>query len=156
MMTEAAKKDLALEFMPEVEEIVRELGADGISEEDLLQEGYLGLLAGLDAAEAAGEDEFGDRRGLSFGETVRGAIREAVNDAIKRQTAASRTDDRLVAQVELLNRSIDHLTEELGTKPTIDEIANDMRITQDMVLAILKLTGESVDDEKLTGKSADD
>ena len=51
--------------------------------------------------------------------------------------------------MDLLNQSIDRLTEELGTKPNIDEIANDMGITQDKVIDILKLTGEDLDESKL-------
>ena len=47
----------------------------------------------------------------------------------------------------MLNESISKLTDELGKKPTIDEIANDLRIPQDKVLDILKLTGEDIDAE---------
>ena len=46
--------------------------------------------------------------------------------------------------MELLNRSINALTESLGTKPTIDEVANDMGVPQDTVIEILKLMGETL------------
>ena len=67
-----------------------------------------------------------------------------------------RRDDRLVVQVELLNRSIEKLTEDLGTKPNIDEIANDMGITQQNVLDILKLTGEGLSDESFIPPAAEE
>ena len=49
-----------------------------------------------------------------------------------------------------MNKSISRLTEELGSKPTVDELANDMGISQVKVLEILKLTGETLPEDELT------
>ena len=80
-------------------------------------------------------------------EVMRGAIRKALERAQKEAAALKKKDDRVIVQVEMLNESISKLTDELGKKPTIDEIANDLRIPQDKVLDILKLTGEDIDAE---------
>ena len=140
-MNERKKQELAEEFMDEVHEIASELDDGVLPLEDLVQEGYLGLMRGIRILAATG--------GLSVSETLRREIRAAMEEAVELQKGRLHQDDRLVVQVELLNRSIEKLTEELGTKPNIDEIANDMKISQEMVLKILKLTGDEFSDEEL-------
>lgn len=144
-MTKAQKDSLMEEFMPDVEEIVAEFDGSPIPHEDLMQEGYLGMVEGVNSL-SEDPDEW---TGMTMEDQVHKAIRDAIQKAVTEKTELDRRDDQLVVQVELLNKSIDRLTEELGTKPNIDEIANDMGVTQDKVLDILKLTGEDIgDDEK--------
>ena len=142
-MNRLQKEDLADEFMPLVREIVSELDDGVMPSEDLMQEGALGLIAALDRL-SDDRDEWGE---CPLEELIRHEVREAVLSAKDAYAELERKDQSLVAQVELLNRSIDRLTEESGTKPSFDEIANDMAIPQAKVLDILKLTGESLDDE---------
>ena len=131
--------------MPLVDEVIEDLDDGVMPSEDLRQEGMGGLGRGVDSL-SEDPDEWGGR---SVEETVKEAIRAAALEAKDAFIELTRKDDRLIAQVELLNQSIDRLTEELGTKPNIDEIANDMGITQDKVIDILKLTGEDLDESKL-------
>ena len=135
--------------MDEVHEIASELDDGVLPLEDLVQEGYLGLMRGIRILEAEKESGEAATGGLSVSETLRREIRAAMEEAVELQKGRLHQDDRLVVQVELLNRSIEKLTEELGTKPNIDEIANDMKISQEMVLKILKLTGDEFSDEEL-------
>ncbi len=124
--------------MTEADEIAGEMDDGSILPEDLLQEAYLGLVAGVnEIAEAAESSD-----GLPLEETIRASIRRQIREAQAEQAELRKKDDRLIVQVELLNQSIRKLTEELGTKPNLDEIANDMKIPQDKVLDILKLAGE--------------
>lgn len=151
-MNEAEKNGLIEEFMPEVEEIAREMDDGTLPLEDLIQEGYVGLLEGI-AELAASRPDSDEMEYLGFAETdalptedvILGAVRNAIRKAEEGALAANRTNDSLVVQVDLLNQSIERLTEELGVKPNIDEIANDLKIPQDKVLDIIKLTGEDVD-----------
>ncbi len=142
-MTEAQKQGLIEEFMPDVEGIVRDLDNGLIPFEDLMQEGYVGLVEGVNGI----REDAGDWAGASVDEQVHEAIRTAVQRAIDEAIEMMRKDDRLIAQVELLSKSIDRLTEELGTKPDIDEIANDMGISQNKVMDIMKLAGEDTGEE---------
>ncbi|MEE8826762.1 MAG: sigma-70 domain-containing protein [Eubacteriales bacterium] len=155
-MKEARKLGLTEEFMPEVEELAKEVSDGTVPMEDLIQEGYVGLMEGIAELDQEGgsgdEDDFGtfsgyDDGGLSTEEVMRGAIRKALERAQKEAAALKKKDDRVIVQVEMLNESISKLTEELGKKPNIDEIANDLRIPQEKVLDILKLTGEDIDAE---------
>ena len=133
-----------------MEEIARELSDDSLPEEDLIQEGYVGLMEGIRMIRT--DDP--DLMPVNPGQIVRDSIRAAMISALERNRAFLSSDEFLVSRVELLGKSIDRLTEELGSKPNIDEIACDMQITQDEVLEILKLTGADVSDEALTGKPA--
>ena len=118
-MTESQKAALIEEFMPEAVRIALEMSDGSVPIEDLTQEAYVGLLMGLNMV---AESE----------------------DALEEQRELDKRDKQLIAQVELLSKSIDAMTEELGTKPTVDEIANYMGVQQKTVLEILKLSGEEL------------
>lgn len=149
MLNEAQKQGLIEEFMEEVEGIAKETDDGSLPLEDLIQEGYVGLISAVQALGAEAEEEETAEGGLFLSQMLRERIRGAMLDAQAAHRNLLKDDDRLIVQVELLNRSIERLTEELGTKPNIDEIANDMKITQEDVLSILKLTGDHVDEEAL-------
>ncbi|MDO5702876.1 MAG: sigma-70 domain-containing protein, partial [Lachnospiraceae bacterium] len=150
----SVKQALIEEFMEEVSLIAQEMKRSRVPMEDLIQEGYVGLLTGI--RELEGQDEDDGAEMMPVRETLLAAVRRAMEDAARAMEDLSREDRRLVAQVELLDSSISRLTEELGTKPNIDEIANDMGITQAEVISILKLTGDAVSDEDLIPPSGSD
>jgi len=108
---------------------------DGLMpEEDLIGEAYLGLAEALrNLGDDADEDALDD------------AIRAHLHKVREEMTAMAENDGVLVDQVRELSECIEKLTKELGTKPNPDEIANDMGISQDEVLSILKLAGEDID-----------
>lgn len=154
-MDEARKLSLIEEFTEEIVAIANETDDGSVPLEDLIQEGYVGLLRGI--KELDNETDQTDSASMRpVREVLTEAIREAVSGAIREEAEMRRRDDRLVVQVELLNRSIEKLTEDLGTKPNIDEIANDMGITQQNVLDILKLTGEGLSDESFIPPAAEE
>ena len=139
-MTESQKAALIEEFMPEAVRIALEMSDGSVSIEDLTQEAYVGLLMGLNMV-AESEDTFD---ALPLTQTVEEAIRAQIASALEEQRELDKKDKQLIAQVELLSKSIDAMTEELGTKPTVDEIANYMGVQQKTVLEILKLSGEEL------------
>ena len=59
----------------------------------------------------------------------------------------SKNDGLLAGQVRILSKAIDELTEEQGAKPTVDELANELGVSQQKVLDILKLTGDEPKDD---------
>ena len=54
----------------------------------------------------------------------------------------------MVEKVALLDASIQTLTEELGRKVTIDELAVYMGMTEEEIEDILRLTGEETQEEE--------
>ncbi len=108
--------------------------------EDLTQEAFVGLVAGLNII-----SEYENRlMEKSLAQALERAIREQIGIAQEEQRELAKRDDQLLAQVEILNRSINSLTESIGAKPTIDEVANDMGVSQETVIEILKLMGETL------------
>ena len=138
--------------MPEAEEIAREMsGGDPELMEEFLSEGYLGLAAAV--SELGPWEDPADEDAI---EEILRRVREAVSAAARTRDDMTMIDRHLIGQVEQLSACIDSLTEELGTKPNIDEIANKMGIPQERVLSILKLTGEDRDDRSYYPQDADE
>ncbi len=118
------------------ETIALEMDDGLIPHEDLVSEAYLGLAEALnELGENADEDQLDDR------------IRAHLRTVIEENRIQAQSDEYLIGQVRDLSESIEKLTKELGTRPNLDELANDMGVTQDEVLAVLKLAGEDVDKE---------
>lgn len=123
-------------FLRIADEIALEMADEEAADaEELRSEAYLGLAEALhDLGDDADEEAVEDR------------IRCHML-AVREETEVLAASDRcLIAQVEELKACIDKLTEELGEKPNFDELANAMGVSQDKVLAILKLAGEDVDE----------
>ena len=111
-MTESQKAALIEEFMPEAVRIALEMSDGSVSIEDLTQEAYVGLLMGLNMV-AESEDTFD---ALPLTQTVEEAIRAQIASALEEQRELDKRDKQLIAQVELLSKSIDAMTEELFYK----------------------------------------
>ena len=139
-MNERQKADLAEKYMPLAMRIAAEMDDGAIPLEDLTQEAFVGLVAGLNII-AQYEERVKENM---IAQSLERAIREQISIAQEEQRALAKRDDQLLVQVEILNRSINSLTETIGTKPTIDEVANDMGVSQETVIEILKLMGETL------------
>ncbi|MBQ0059094.1 MAG: hypothetical protein KBS83_03930 [Lachnospiraceae bacterium] len=123
-------------LMEQANEIVSdliELEDYPIAEEDMQGEAYLAL------AEAM--NQYGDYLTPEIAEE---AILKHLHQIKEDHLAQQENDSGLIRQMEVLNECIDKLTEELGDKPNLDELANEMGVTQERVIEILKLTGEEV------------
>lgn len=54
----------------------------------------------------------------------------------------------MVEKVVFLDESLKNLTEDLNRKPTLEELADYMEMTEEEVNDILRLTGEEDDEEE--------
>ena len=116
------------------EEIAREMDDGCMDEEELIDESYLGLASAMNTyGKDASEDLLED------------GIREHMRKALEEHRTLYESDYALARKVREMSDTIDTLTKELGVKPTVDEIADKLGITQDRVMDILKLTGEDVE-----------
>jgi len=57
-------------------------------------------------------------------------------------------DNKMVEKVVFLDESLKNLTEDLNRKPTLEELADYMEMTEEEVNDILRLTGEEDDEEE--------
>ena len=105
---------------------------------DMIQEGNASLV------EALGLYPAGDGERERVMEDVRAAMRALLAS----QTEMKRRDRKMVDQVTRLDETIREMTDELGRKVDVQEVADRLELTEDQVRDILKLTGEEPEDEK--------
>ena len=125
-------------YLLDVVEIAKEMYHPEVFLGDLIQEGNVGLIMGIEMiSENAGAHEF-----------IVSQIKESIQALIEEHTELKNRDKKMVEKVSLLDESITNLTEELGRKVSIDELAVYMGMDEEEILDILKLTGEETEDEK--------
>ena len=130
-------EELVNRYLTEVVKIAKELHEEGLQISEMIAEGNLGLAeAAMDAQKANDTDAY-----------IRDSVRLSIQEYVDSVKQAQDVDDKIVFQVDLLNKTIDKLVEENGTKPNVDELANAMGIPQQKVLDIIKLAGEDNDSE---------
>lgn len=129
---QGAKQRLTELYLSKVVEIAEEMYQPEIFLGDLIQEGNLGLVLGMDMLT---DNEDVDK-------TLTEQIRQSIQMFIEESSELQSRDKKMVQQVQLLDESITKLTEELGRKVTIDELAVYMGMTEDEINDILRLTGE--------------
>lgn len=103
---------------------------------DLIQEGNVGLMMALQDAECE-EAQILD------------GIRQAMQMLVEEQTESRSQDHKIVEKVNALDETITKLTEELGRKVTIEELAIYMETDVDEILDLLRVAGEELDDEQM-------
>lgn len=127
-----AKNRIIEVYLKEVVEIAKEMYHPEVFLGDLVQEGNVGLILGVDMLTDV----------ETAHQTITEQIRQSMQMLIEEHTELSNRDKKMVEKVALLDESINTLTEELGRKVTIDELAVYMGMTEDEIEDILKLTGE--------------
>ena len=131
-----AKNRIVEMYLKDVIEIAKEMYHPEIFLGDLIQEGNVGLILGTEMVTDA----------ETAHQTITEQIRQSIQMLIEEHTELSSRDKKMVEKVEMLDESIKTLTEELGRKVTIDELAIYMGMTEDEIDDILKLTGEETEE----------
>ena len=132
-----AKNRIVENYLQDVIGIAKEMYQPEIFLGDLIQEGNVGLILG---AEMVTDAE-------TAHQIITEQIRQSIQILIEEHAELSSRDKKMVEKVTMLDESIKTLTEELGRKVTIDELAVYMGMTEDEIEDILKLTGEDSDSD---------
>lgn len=119
-------------------ELAKEYVGYGVLLQDMIQEGSLGLWLAVS----------GYREG-SYGRFRDAKIRTAIAKAVTRQAKISGVGEKLRKRMEDFQASDKRLLRELGRSATLEEIAQDMGITQEEAAAV----GKMISDAKLQQKS---
>ena len=147
--SELSFEDLIRGYQRHVINAAGRIREDGFDISDLISEGNLALVeAAAEMAEElkASADLFGDEASDIHSRII-SAVEEGIAGFISMTKELNASDDRLVEQVNLLNSTIDRMTEENGFKPNIDELANELGIPQHRVLDIIDLAGKDSEEE---------
>ena len=149
---ESARNELITLRLPSVVEMAKNYEKRKVSIDDLIAEGNVGLVAGIEKLYQNKENYFKDTiiNKKKFFEDLNSEIQQAIENFIDETTESKDWEDAILAKTNLLNEAAKYMTEEIGRVPTIDELSEYTKISRE---EINNLRGLSEDAKRVADSS---
>ncbi len=129
----------------------------GVLSSDLIQEGNLAMMAYVSEKRFANNYEWrekikeGSTEDLlqvmeAIDEDVRSEVEGSIRVMIDEQNASEQVTDKVLNKVNLVNDWAKRLKEELGRKPTVQEVADKIGISADNIREAIQLSADNIED----------
>lgn len=133
----SAKNHFVEKNLKQVVEIAGQYRNKGITLEDLIQEGNMGLLSSLEVlSELEDIDQWND--------FVFGYVRSYIEDALMEQQSSKRFEDRVIEKINFINDAANELKEDLGREATMEELAACTKLSAEEIQKIVNMSSDAV------------
>lgn len=133
-----AKQELVTLFLPEVVDVAKLYAGQGVTLEDLIGEGNIGLLMGIELLPC-----------LETAEEVYGHIGKVIMDAMEAAVVARNEeqefDRKMLEKINRISTRAKELADDLRHEVSPEELAEEMSISTDEIYEVMQLTGYKIE-----------
>ena len=137
----AVIEDISHQWLKRVVAIAEEYKGRGVLLDDLVQEGNIGLLLGLNVL-SKGQESDGTRKQVTVAdvpELLGGAVRESMEQYFSEECGEDQENETIIGKVALVHQAQEYLTKEKGEKPSLRELSEYTKIPVEEIKDIFSL-----------------